>query len=118
MITDQDGSSTYQIGDIRTNDPEYTYDWSGDNSRELKLGILKQAKNLNNLADLLDVDRQILNSTVDHWNALCDEGEGLDFKRPPGTITRIDKPRYIFGRYGLPSPIPGVVQSIMLSRKF
>ena len=98
LITDQDGSSTYQIGDIRTNDPEYTYDWSEDNSQELKLGILKEAKNLNDLADQLEVDRKILNSTVDRWNALCDEGEDVDFKRPPGTMARIDKAPYIFGQ--------------------
>ena len=98
LITDQDGSSTYQIGDIRTNDPEYTYDWSEDNSQELKLGILKEAKNLNDLADQLEVDRKILNSTVDRWKALCEGGEDVDFKRPPGTMARIDKAPYIFGQ--------------------
>jgi hypothetical protein len=86
-----------KIGDIRTNDHEYAYDWSSDNRKEIALGILQQAATLDELAAKIDADAATLKATVARWNALCDQGADADFGRPPGTMTRIDTPPYCFG---------------------
>ena len=44
LITDERGRTTYPLGDVRTNDREYSYEWSGDNREELGLGISGQAE--------------------------------------------------------------------------
>lgn len=98
LITDDAGASTYQLGDIRTNDHEYSYDWSEDNSQELQLGILKKAFTIADLAAGIGADPNVLQDTIDRWNALCDKGSDEDFGRPSGTVARIDTPPYIFGQ--------------------
>lgn len=97
LITDDPGCKAYQLGDIRTNDHEYTYDWSGDNSRELELKILKRANSIEKLAEAIHVDPSVLRQTIDRWNTLCEQGEDEDYGRPRGTMARIDCPPYVFG---------------------
>jgi succinate dehydrogenase/fumarate reductase flavoprotein subunit len=92
LITDARGSAAYQLGDIRTNDHEYAYDWSPDNSKELALGILKQAATVAELAHIIDADPTVLAATIARWNALCESGEDSDFGRPRGTMTRLEPP--------------------------
>jgi succinate dehydrogenase/fumarate reductase flavoprotein subunit len=97
LITDWKGCSTYQLGDIRTNDREYAYDWSPDNSKELALGILEKAENVAELAAKIGVDQTILQMTIDRWNDQCGGGEDSDFGRPHGTMCRIEEPPFVFG---------------------
>jgi hypothetical protein len=97
LITDWNGCSTYQLADVRTNDREYVYDWSPDNSKELKLGILKKADSIRELAAMIDVDAVVLAATIERWNKLYDSGADVDFGRPYGTMTRIDTPPFVFG---------------------
>jgi succinate dehydrogenase/fumarate reductase flavoprotein subunit len=97
LITDERGRALYPLGDIRTNDHEYAYDWSGDNRKEVALGILHQAATLDELAAKIGVDAAILGATLERWNALCDQGTDADFGRPSGTMMRIDTPPYCFG---------------------
>lgn len=96
LITDWAGCSTYQLGDIRTNDREYVYDWSPDNSKELQNGILSQAQSIGDLARQIGVDEETLRETIERWNALCDAGGDSDFGRPFGTMTKIETPPYVF----------------------
>lgn len=98
LITDERGRTTYQLGDIRTNDHEYAYDWSEDNTKELQLSILHQASTIEDLAERIGVDGRVLRETIDRWNTLCDQECDEDFGRPPGTMARIDTPPYIFGQ--------------------
>jgi succinate dehydrogenase/fumarate reductase flavoprotein subunit len=97
LITDERGRALYPLGDIRTNDHEYAYDWSGDNRKEIALGILQQAATLDELAAKIGADAATLKATVARWNAFCDQGADADFGRPPGTMMRIDTPPYCFG---------------------
>jgi succinate dehydrogenase/fumarate reductase flavoprotein subunit len=97
LITDWEGCSTYQLGDIRTNDRKYVYDWSSDNSKELKLGILKKADTIPELARMMGVDPDVLQATVERWNALCEKGNDSDFGRPRGTMAPLRKPPFVFG---------------------
>lgn len=98
LITDEAGAATYQLGDIRTNDHEYAYDWSEDNSQEFQLGILKKAFSIAELAGDLHVDPDMLQITLDRWNTLCEQGEDVDFGRPRGTMAKIETPPYVYGQ--------------------
>jgi len=40
------------------------------------------------------VKPEILKSTVEHWNSLCDGGEDKDFRRPPKTMMPIETPPF------------------------
>lgn len=97
LITDWNGHSTYQLADVRTNDREYVYDWSPDNSKELKLGILKKADSIKELAAIIGTDAGVLQATIERWNGLCDQGADADFGRPRGTMARLDTPPFVFG---------------------
>jgi hypothetical protein len=97
LITDERGRATYPLGDIRTNDHEFAYDWSDDNRKEIALGILHQAATLEGLAAKIGADAATLTATVGRWNALCDQGADADFGRPRGTMMRIDTRPYCFG---------------------
>lgn len=97
LITDWRGQSTYQLADVRTNDRQFVYDWSPDNSKELELGILKKADSVKELAAMIGTDAPVLQATVERWNALCDKGADDDFGRPPGTMVRLDTPPFVFG---------------------
>jgi succinate dehydrogenase/fumarate reductase flavoprotein subunit len=97
LLTDWNGHSMYQLADVRTNDREYIYDWSPDNSKELKNGILKQAESIEALAAMIGADARGLHATIDRWNALYDNGGDADFGRPYGTMVRIDTPPFVFG---------------------
>lgn len=97
LITDECGRAAYPLGDIRTNDHEYAYDWSDDNRKEIGLGILQQAATLEELAARIGANATVLQETLARWNALCDQGRDADFGRPGGTMARIDTPPYCFG---------------------
>jgi succinate dehydrogenase/fumarate reductase flavoprotein subunit len=98
LITDDRGCKAYQLGDVRSNDHEYAYDWSPDNEKELKLEILKKADTIGELAAMIGSDPVQLKQTLDRWNALCDRGNDDDYGRPTGTMVRIDQPPYVFGK--------------------
>ena len=97
LITDERGCSAYQLGDVRTNDYEFQYDWSPDNKKELGLGILKRADTIADLAAMIGADATVVQDTIDRWNQFVDRGEDNDFGRPAGTMARIDSPPYVFG---------------------
>jgi succinate dehydrogenase/fumarate reductase flavoprotein subunit len=97
LITDERGRTSYPLGDIRTNDHEFGYQWSDDNRKEIELGILKQAATLDGLAAKIGMETAQLAATIRRWNDLCDQGQDLDFGRPPGTMMRIDSPPYYCG---------------------
>ena len=87
LITDERGRNTYQLGDVRTNDADYHYDWSTDNQKELDLGILRRANSIEDLARATNLGVEALSATIARWNAQCDAGEDADFGRPPGTMS-------------------------------
>ena len=97
LITDERGRATYPLGDVRTNDHQYAYDWSEDNKKEIALGILRQAASIDELAAWIGADATALAATLARWNASCDQGHDRDFGRPRGTMMRIDTPPYCFG---------------------
>ena len=98
FICDEKGRKMYALGRPTSNDEGIRYDWSSDNLKEVELGILKLADSLAELADILGVDKQRAQASIQRWNAACANGRDEDFGRPAGTMTTIDTPPY----YGAP----------------
>jgi succinate dehydrogenase/fumarate reductase flavoprotein subunit len=57
------------------------YDWSDDNSAELKRGWIKRAETLAGLARLIGVDPTALEASVARWNECCELRKDLDYNR-------------------------------------
>ena len=98
MVCDEEGRKLYPLGKATSNDEGLRYEWSGDNLREVELGILKRADSLAELAALLCIDPGALEASVRHWNQMCDRGSDEDFGRPRGSMMAIAKPPF----YGAP----------------
>lgn len=84
----------------------HVYDWSKDNSREIKKGWILQATTIKKLAqkikDLPDsaglMDYEVLEATVAGWNEIVRTGKDL-FHRAPGTMAPIQEPPF----YAIPT---------------
>ena len=98
LICDEKGRNMYPLGRPTSNDEGVRCDWSEDNQKEIKMGILKRAQSLAELADQLQVEKTKLIESVTRWNSFCAKGNDDDFARPAGTMTPIDTPPY----YGAP----------------
>lgn len=97
LIADEACRQLYPLGDSTTNDREFFYEWSEDNSKEIGLGILHQADDIAGLAAKMEVDADALGETIERWNNMCSRGEDGDFGRPPGTLQPIAEPPFVFG---------------------
>ena len=100
LIADENGRKLYPLGDPRSNDPDYAYDWSDDNRKEIELGILQQANSIEGLAKLICVDAECsrqddrpLERTLRRW-----QGRGF---RPPVRNHDADRDAAIHRRQGL-----------------
>ena len=98
LVCDDEGRRMYPLGKATSNDEGVRYAWSEDNLKEVKIGILKRADSLANLAAVLGLDGAALEHSVARWNELCARGADEDFARPAGTMTPIRTPPY----YGAP----------------
>lgn len=98
LICDENGRTTYRLGDPRSNDPDNIYDWSTDNLKETENGILKRLDTIADVAREINVDPAVLEQTISRWNAQCVTGVDEDFGRPEGSMMPIVKPPFIVGR--------------------
>ena len=98
VIFDEVGRRRYRIGAPTRNDPDASYDWSEDNSREIESGLIKKAETIAELAGLLGVDPATLEETVERWNQFCADGRDADFGRPAGTMMRIRRGPFYGGQ--------------------
>jgi succinate dehydrogenase/fumarate reductase flavoprotein subunit len=98
LICDEAGRKMYPLGKATSNDEGIRYEWSGDNLKEVELGILKRAHTLAELAGQLGLDAAAVAQSVERWNALCEHAVDEDFGRPGGSMTPIRTPPF----YGAP----------------
>ena len=94
MLCDENGRKLYPLGRPTSNDPDVNYEWSQDNMKEVKSGIIKQAKTIPELAKLLGADPKVFETAVKRWNEQCAARKDSDFGRPSGTMAPIDTPPY------------------------
>jgi succinate dehydrogenase/fumarate reductase flavoprotein subunit len=94
FICDENGRKLYPLGRPTSNDPDVHYEWSEDNMKEVKSGILKCAPSIGALAEALGADPAAFTAAVARWNAQCAAGKDSDFGRPAGTMAPIDTPPF------------------------
>ena len=70
------------------------YEWSDDNSAEIKRGWIIQAKSIDDLAKKISVDESILVNTIATYNEYCKAGKDADFGRPKEHLMPIEGPPY------------------------
>ena len=98
LIVDDPGRAMYPLGGVVFNDRAVEpYEWSGDNLKEVELGILRKAESLDELARLIGCAPDQLESSIGRWNAACVAGGDGDFQRPPRSMTPITTPPYFVG---------------------
>ncbi len=98
FITDETGRKLYPLGRPTSNDKDLRYDWSPDNSAEIKSGILKRANSIAELAGILGLDPQTTVDSIGRWNEHVAAGGDRDFGRPPGSMLAVKDPPF----YGAP----------------
>ena len=98
VIFDEVGRRRYRIGAPTRNDPDASYDWSTDNSKEIESGLIKKADSIPALAKLIGVAPDVLQATLDRWNAFCAAKKDEDFGRPSGTMMKIQRPPFHAGQ--------------------
>jgi succinate dehydrogenase/fumarate reductase flavoprotein subunit len=94
MIVDQ---STIQSGPLVSRCPgvigDY-YQWSKDNSEEIKKGWFKKANTIRELAPQIGIRSDVLQQTVSKYNAFCYSGYDPEFGRRQETLSPISKPPF------------------------
>lgn len=70
------------------------YEWSSDNRLEIEQGWIQQGKTVPRLAEALNLEPEILEQTLEQYNAGVEAGEDLQFQRPANTFTPIRTPPF------------------------
>lgn len=94
LIFSEEGRGQGPIAKPMTTEEQFIYDWSDDNSREIEKGWIVTSPTVRGLAAKMGVEPAHLEATVNRWNDLCQKGQDDDFKRPPGTMTPLERPPY------------------------
>ncbi|MFH0913684.1 MAG: FAD-dependent oxidoreductase [Chloroflexota bacterium] len=74
--------------------PHQLYQWSQDNTAELKKGWIVSGKTVAELASTIGVSPATLESTVQLWNRYCKEGKDPEFGRHPLEMVPLDSPPF------------------------
>lgn len=70
------------------------YNWSVDNSAEIKKGWILQANTPAELATQIGVEPQVLEATISRYNHFCRAGKDEDFGRPKEDLRPLEPPFY------------------------
>ena len=90
---------TRKMGPINASTAGYNplvngYQWSIDNSEEIKKGWIVKAKSVKELAGKIGMDPAVLEETVKRWNDNCKKGVDPDFGRPKQHLRALEGKRY------------------------
>lgn len=94
MIMDEAGRGAYPIVSPTFNDRRFKFTWSDATLRDLEARILRKAHSLGELAALMQVDAQVLSTTVADWNDACSRQTDSVFGRPPSSMVEIANPPF------------------------
>ena len=98
LIVDAAGLARGPLGFPTYNDRDATYLWSDDNQAEIKMGILRQADSIEDMAQAMGCETDVLVETITRWNTFCAEGRDRDQGRLAATMMPIEKPPFTFGQ--------------------
>ncbi|MBI3505681.1 MAG: FAD-dependent oxidoreductase [Proteobacteria bacterium] len=96
LVADADGTALYPFGRPTSHARNVDYSWSKDNSREIALGILKVARDIDELARATDTPASTVADQIARWNAACASGSDADWNRPPGSMMPIKRGPFTF----------------------
>src|SRR5262249_24034190 len=71
-----------------------TYQWSADNSAEVKKGWIKAADNVGDLANKINIRPDLLQASVARYNLQCVGGYDPDFGRAADTLAPLGRPPF------------------------
>lgn len=94
LIFDEEGRKLGPVAMAILNDQRYHYEWSADNGAEIEKGWIKTSNTIKDIADIINVNTEILQTTVERWNSLCAEGKDEDFHRPQKTMMPLANPPF------------------------
>lgn len=96
LIADERGRQLYPFGRPTWHEPGVAYEWSDDNTKELRNGLLRLADSLDELAEQIGVSSVRLAATIDAWNRACADGEDDEWMRPHTSMMPIKQPPFVF----------------------
>ncbi|MGI6207674.1 MAG: FAD-dependent oxidoreductase [Anaerolineae bacterium] len=70
------------------------YEWSKDNSVELERGWILMGETVEELAEAMGVDPEVLQEEIDAYNAAAEAGEDEEFGRTPQTLMPLEGPPF------------------------
>lgn len=70
------------------------YEWSKDNSEEIKKGWISKGETVNELASITGMSPSILTQTISNWNNMCKNGGEDPFRRRPETMVAVNNPPF------------------------
>lgn len=94
VIFDEDTRSRGPIAATSRGKISDYYNWSNDNSAEVRKGWIKAADNIGDLARQIKVRPDVLQATAARYNLQCVGGYDPDFGRSPETLAPIGRPPF------------------------
>jgi succinate dehydrogenase/fumarate reductase flavoprotein subunit len=96
LIADADGHALWPFGRPTWNERGVRHEWSADNEAEVKLGLLRRARDLGELAAAIGVAHEALAATLERWNTACASGRDADWDRPPSSMLALRRAPFTF----------------------
>ncbi|MBI4497381.1 MAG: FAD-binding protein [Chloroflexi bacterium] len=94
LLFDEAGRRMGPIGLGASNEPQYIYEWSQDNLREVQRGWIACADTWEQLAHQGGLSPTMVQQAVARWNSQCLAGGDPDFGRLPETMMPLQEPPY------------------------
>ncbi|MGV8083090.1 MAG: FAD-dependent oxidoreductase [Coriobacteriia bacterium] len=87
---------------LGSNEGLFSEDWRDDFAAAVKRGAIKKCDTIAELAKALQLDPDVLQGAVDHWNELCEKGEDTDllYPYPAEWLQALKTPPYYGARIG------------------
>ncbi len=89
FVADEVGRKLYPFGRPTYNEPGLELDWSDDNLAEVEAGILKKAKDVEELARGLSLPVERVERTLSRWNRSCEDAVDAELGRPGSSMMAI-----------------------------
>ena len=97
FIADENGRKRHPFGKPTYHHAGVSFSWSADNLREVDLGIIQRADDIESLSSTTGVSIEQLEHTIARWNHCCNASSDDDFARPAKSMMPINEPPYYVG---------------------
>lgn len=94
LIFDEAARTLGPIGKPLASVSDHYYEWSADNSEEIRRGWILQANSVEELAQKTALPVDNLRATLARWQQAIDSGVDVDFERPAGTFAPVSQPPF------------------------